>query len=191
MKMSVYDDANLKYKYLLFNWREILLNPVILKFIVSIIIIVIIFKFDLVEIFNEVIGIDDNVVKSINTGIRSLVILFLVLKGVIPSVSKFIDTIVNIKTELIPKTEREVKDRQTYEIIVKKHLDNIINVAKKYDYNFICCVEELDRCDNNTIIQFLKLMQWLEKFKEIKFIYTIDTVKLSKIQELNNNFEKK
>ena len=55
MKMSVYADANLKYKYLLFNWREILLNPVILKFIVSIIIIVIIFKFDLVEIVNEVI----------------------------------------------------------------------------------------------------------------------------------------
>ena len=69
-----------------------------------------------------------------------------------------------------------------FDVYVKEYIEEIINVWK--NYHFIFCVDELDRCNNDSIMSFLEAVQLLESYENIQIIYTIDTeIVLNAIKE--------
>ncbi len=61
------------------------------------------------------------------------------------------------QTNISSLIKREVNEKFGYKLIVKEYIEEIIKVWK--NYHFYLCVDELDRCNNDSIMSFLEAVQ--------------------------------
>lgn len=184
MKENIKKDYMLRFCYFFLRIKKNLkkcIMPLFNILLVAIMIIVL-FKFDLFNSFSLLMGMDEEKAELFNNGMNLFVTLFFVIKWILPFSSKIVDTIEVTQNNASSLMKREVNEKFGYKLIIKEYIGEIIKIWK--NYCFIFCVDELDRCNNKSIMSFLEAVQLLENYENIRIIYSIDAdIVLNAIRE--------
>lgn len=174
MKEEVKQDYKLQFCYFLFriikNLKKLLIPLSYICLVISL--IVILFRFNFINSFSVMMEIDENVAELINDGMNWFISIIFVIKWILPlavQIKELIEGTIN-SFSFVP--QREVDEKLGYKIVIKEYIDEIIDISKNYRYIF--CVDELDRCNNTSIMSFLEAIQLLEDYESVQIIYTID-----------------
>lgn len=184
MKESVKKDYKLRFCYFFLRFNKNLKKFIIplINLLLVILMIIVLFKYNLFNNFSLLMGADKETAELFNTGMNFFIIIFFIIKWIFPFVTDIVDTMQVAQTNISSLIKRDVNEKFGYKLIVKEYIEEIINVWK--NYHFIFCVDELDRCNNNSIMSFLEAVQLLESYENIQIIYTIDTeIVLNAIKE--------
>lgn len=174
MKESVKKDYKLRFYYFFLKIKKNLRKCLIplLNIVLVIVMIIALFRFNLFNSFSLVMGMNKKTAELFNSGMNLFVSIFFVIKWIFPFTSKIVDSIEINQNNISSFVKRDVDKKFGYKLIVKGYIEEILKVWK--DYRFIFCVDELDRCNNNSIMSFLEAVQLLENYDKIQIIYTID-----------------
>ena len=174
MKDNIKKDYKLRFCYLLQriknNWKKCIMP--IISVVMTITMLMILFKYNLFKEFSLMIGIDESTSSFFNVGMSLFATIYFVIKWIFPLISKFIDAARITQDNVLSLLKRDLNEKLGYKIIVKEYIEEITTVWKKY--RFIFFVDELDRCNNDTIMSFLEAIQLLENYDNIKIVYAID-----------------
>lgn len=175
MKESVKRDFILRIVYSFMRIKKNLKNLIIplLNFILVVAMIVILYKYNLFNNFALLMGLKEEAVQLFNTGMNGIVIIFFIIKWILPTTSSIVDTIQGTQNSIASLVKREVNEKFGYKVIIKDYIEEIMKIWK--NYRFVFCVDELDRCGNDAIMSFLEAVQLLEDYDRIQIVYTIDT----------------
>lgn len=124
---------------------------------------------------------DINGVKKLFPGCWYIaVVAFILFKYIFPFILNAIDFIFDAKKNMTPVNIDA--EKLGYKAVIKKNFDEMTQSYK--NHRFIICVDELDRCNNATIMSFMEAIQLLEGYRNIQIIYAIDAgVILKAIEE--------
>lgn len=174
MKEIVKDDTKLKICYFMLRIKKNIQKCIVpfLNILLVIGMIIVLFKFNLFKSFSLVMGIGENTAKLFNNGVNIFITILFIMKWIIPLSTKIVNSVEIAQNNISSVVKREVDEKLGYKFIVKEYIDEILEIWK--DYHFIFCVDELDRCNNDSIMSFLEAVQLLENYEKIQIIYTVD-----------------
>ena len=113
-------------------------------------------------------GIGEDTAKLFNNGVNIFITILFIMKWIIPLSTKIVNSVEIAQNNISSVVKREVDEKLGYKFIVKEYIDEILEIWK--DYHFIFCVDELDRCNNDSIMSFLEAVQLLENYEKIQII---------------------
>ena len=172
MKEIVKDDTKLKICYFVLRIKKNIQKCIVpfLNILLVIGMIIVLFKFNLFKSFSLVMGIGEDTAKLFNNGVNIFITILFIMKWIIPLSTKIVNSVEIAQNNISSVVKREVDEKLGYKFIVKEYIDEILEIWK--DYHFIFCVDELDRCNNDSIMSFLEAVQLLENYeKNTNYLY--------------------
>jgi hypothetical protein len=100
-----------------------------------------------------------------------LVGIVFVFKNMIPILENTFD-LYGTWNEHSKKYKINYKEKFGYKLVVKNHIERILNSMK--GYHFVFCVDELDRCNNTAVMEFLEAIQLIDDCEGVYIIYAVD-----------------
>lgn len=127
--------------------------------------------FKMLEVMALLCGIKADDYKSFTDGMFFLVGIVFVFKNIIPILESAFD-LYGTWNEHSNKYKINYKEKFGYKLVVKNHIDEILNSMQ--EYHFVFCVDELDRCNNTAIMEFLEAIQLIDDCERVYIIYAVD-----------------
>lgn len=174
MRFSIKDDIGNRIKW--FAKRKIdnkkKIANAILFVILSVLVIVGIIHYDIWISLCSLMGVDSEKSVLINKGTNAIVLVLFALIYILPFLHQLMESIKTSSGNFDFQLDRNVNDKLGYKVVIKEYVDEIAKIWK--DYTFIFFVDELDRCNNKSIMSFFESIQLFEEFSNIKIVYAID-----------------
>ncbi|WP_027206368.1 KAP family P-loop NTPase fold protein [Butyrivibrio fibrisolvens] len=116
-------------------------------------------------------GIKSDDYKNFTRTMLVLVGIVFTYKNIIPILEKAFD-LYGFWNEHSNEYKINYKERFGYKLVVKKHIERILNSMP--EYHFVFCVDELDRCNSTAVMEFLESIQLIDDCERVHIIYAVD-----------------
>ncbi len=116
-------------------------------------------------------GIKSDDYKNFTRGMFVIVGIVFVFKNITPILDKTFD-LYGTWNDYSSKYKIDYKEKFGYKLVVKKHIERILKSMP--GYHFVFCVDELDRCNNTAVMEFLEAIQLIDDCERVHIIYAVD-----------------
>lgn len=127
--------------------------------------------FKLLETMALLTGIKAEDYKNFTRGMFVLVGIVFVFKNIVPIMEKAFD-LYGSWNNYSSKYKIDYKEKFGYKLIVKNYIERILKSMP--EYRFVFCVDELDRCNNTAVMEFLESIQLIDDCRGVYIIYAVD-----------------
>lgn len=135
------------------------------------IVILLLSYFGLFKEIAVLVGIDPKDINGFSVAMMCIVGAIFTFQFLVPIIARVIE-LFNSRHNSSDLSQKDYAEKLGYKTVVKRHINKILRYWK--GYHFVFCVDELDRCNNESVMSFLEAIQLIDDCENVHIIYAID-----------------